>query len=204
MVKNTKTYPSADCGSDHNPLISFMNLKFKRVIRKCLQPKLNTDLLRFPNTIMQLKETLENNIDLITLSNNSDTEDQWKEHKGLIIETSKNLLGMKKREVRRSWMTEEILDLMKERRKYKNKSTYYKRIHKEIQAKIVEAKERWLIEKCKEIEHLQKIHACRELHKKLNELTFNKRNFSMCIEKTRWKTDNRQRGGNCGMGKIYL
>lgn len=54
---------------------------------------------------------------------------------------------------RKPWITNEILDLMDERRRLKNTDAQkYRTIHKEIQKKIKEAKEKQLLEECLEIE----------------------------------------------------
>lgn len=48
---------------------------------------------------------------------------------------------------RKPWITNEILDLMDERRRLKNiDAQKYRTIHKEIQKKIKEAKEKQLLE----------------------------------------------------------
>lgn len=51
-------------------------------------------------------------------------------------------------------MTEEIMQLMEERRKYKNNITNYKGIHKVIQRKIRKAKQKKTQKKYHEIEEL--------------------------------------------------
>lgn len=68
-------------------------------------------------------------------------------------------------------MTDEILLLMNERRKHKNKtdSNIYEDIQRLIRSKIRIAKNEWLHRKCSEIEQLQNQHADFKLHKKLKE-----------------------------------
>ncbi|CAG9840259.1 unnamed protein product [Diabrotica balteata] len=67
-------------------------------------------------------------------------------------------------------MTEEILNIMDERRKYRGKNeTTYKQIHKNIRIKIQQAKETWLSERCQEIEELEQRHDTFNLHKKVKE-----------------------------------
>lgn len=59
---------------------------------------------------------------------------------------------------RKSWMTDEILELMEERRKVKNKENEYRTINNIIKKKIREAKEQEVKEKRIEIEALQNKH----------------------------------------------
>lgn len=57
------------------------------------------------------------------------------------------------------WMTEEILLLMNERRKYKHKDyNKYKEIHKKITRLIREAKETWMEKRCQVLEELPRKH----------------------------------------------
>ena len=53
-------------------------------------------------------------------------------------------------------MTEDILSLMDQRRKAKGNRQEYERINSEVRKRCDEAKEKWLDDKCKEIDILQK------------------------------------------------
>lgn len=69
-------------------------------------------------------------------------------------------------------MTEEILDLMEERRKYKNVNDQkYKQVNTEIRREIRKAKENFNKEKCLEIEMLDMLHDSFNMHKKIKEMT---------------------------------
>ena len=76
----------------------------------------------------------------------------------------------------KSWMTQEILDMMNERKVRKN-SPDYKLIDKEIKRKCKERKEEWYNDLCKEIEELEREHKIRELHEKVKKMTDRKRNI---------------------------
>lgn len=73
-------------------------------------------------------------------------------------------------------MTEEILDLMEERRIQKGKKPEYLRLQNMIRRKIREAKE--MIAKCEEIEYYQSKYDDFIVHKKVRELTGNFRKKS--------------------------
>ena len=53
----------------------------------------------------------------------------------------------------KKWMTEEILNLMEDRRKSKSNIDLYKILNTQIKDKCNEAKEQWINEQCKEIEN---------------------------------------------------
>lgn len=80
----------------------------------------------------------------------------WKEMKD-IMNIVKNMIGCQVKNRRHSWMTDEILSLMNNRRKYKNQTdkSNYKHIQKLIRTKIRLTKNVWLKQECEDIEKLQ-------------------------------------------------
>uniref|UniRef100_A0A6P7GAQ2 Uncharacterized protein LOC114337589 n=1 Tax=Diabrotica virgifera virgifera TaxID=50390 RepID=A0A6P7GAQ2_DIAVI len=71
---------------------------------------------------------------------------------------------------KKSWMTNEILDMMEERRKSKDQDmSLYKRIDKDIKKAIRIAKDTRLREQCAEIQQLQHKHDSFNMHKKVKE-----------------------------------
>lgn len=82
-----------------------------------------------------------------------------------------NRLGYRTKSKKQKWMTDEILLLMDERRKHKDKAdnNMYKEIQRLIRSKIRIAKNEWLKRECSEIEQLQNQHDNFNLHEKLDE-----------------------------------
>ena len=73
---------------------------------------------------------------------------------------------------KKEWMTEEILQLMDTRRKYKNRNPdKYRETHGKIKLKIREAKENWLKDKCYEIERLEAKYDFHNMHKEIRHMT---------------------------------
>jgi len=71
------------------------------------------------------------------------------------------VIGTQKKNARKPWMTDEIVELINERRKYKNQNStreqqQYKRIRNDIQKKIKKSKEEWLDEQCKKSRRMPK------------------------------------------------
>ncbi|KAL1458712.1 hypothetical protein WDU94_008838 [Cyamophila willieti] len=77
------------------------------------------------------------------------------------------------RHKKKSWMTDEILELMEERRINKGNQIEYRRIQNIIRKKIREAKEKEMSEKCEDIEYYQSKYDEFNVHKKVRELTGN-------------------------------
>ena len=72
-------------------------------------------------------------------------------------------------------MTDEILNMMEERRKYKRSENQYREIDKEIKRKCTEEKEKWLNTMCIEIESNRNTDS-RKLHSKIKEIAGKRKN----------------------------
>lgn len=70
-------------------------------------------------------------------------------------------------------MTDEILDLMEDRRlaKLGGDNTKYREIQRSVRRKIKEAKLNWITEQCEEAEKLLEVHDSFNFHKKIKEIT---------------------------------
>ena len=72
-----------------------------------------------------------------------------------------------KKETKQSWMTKDILEKMRERKKAKsNDQAKYNRLRKEIEMDCRRPKDEWWHTKCEEVETLQSQHKTREMHEK--------------------------------------
>ena len=74
------------------------------------------------------------------------------------------------RKENKKWITDEILNLMEERRQSKSNKTKYKMLAKQIKKKCNEAKEKWLNEQCLEIEAKQNRDS-KYIHEKIKEVS---------------------------------
>ena len=82
-------------------------------------------------------------------------------------------------------MTDHILNLMENRKQFKNSDKdEYNRLNKQINLTCEEAKDKWLVNQCEEVEQLEKQYKSREMHKKVKELTSKntKKKASGCIK----------------------
>uniref|UniRef100_A0A8D8XFQ8 Craniofacial development protein 2 n=1 Tax=Cacopsylla melanoneura TaxID=428564 RepID=A0A8D8XFQ8_9HEMI len=164
-IKGVKTYPSGDISSDHNVLIADIRLKLKAEKKSQYSGKIDLQDLkenreRFTN-ILESKLQTDKEV--------TDIEDNWNQMKSTIqtvLSTAK-----KGRHKKKKWMTDEILDMMEDRRQYKNSNwEIYRRKNKEIRKKIREAQQLYFEQNCREMEELEKKHDTFNMHKKVREV----------------------------------
>lgn len=141
-----RTYPGADINSDHVPLMGAFKIRMKRTNPKRKQ-RYDLRRLKDPNIKQEVKIELNEKINTEQNSNNLDIEMEMDELRKHVQEVKEKYLKPNKTK-RKLWMTDEILDLMEERRLNKGKACEYKRIQSQNRRKIREAKEKEHKEKC--------------------------------------------------------
>ncbi|XP_047996924.1 uncharacterized protein LOC125234635 [Leguminivora glycinivorella] len=177
-VINVKTYPGADVGSDHNPVVAKLKLKLKQV-KKPAQNRVNFDLNKLKNedTKNKTKGYLNNEIYKMVSTDSEfqqqEVESHWEKLKSIILNTAETQLGYsKKPKSNNEWITDDILNLMKERKEYKDTNKKkYKELDNIIRNKIRKERDSYLQNKCDEIEKLDAKHDSLNLHKKIKDFT---------------------------------
>ena len=158
-VNSTRTFPGADCNSDHVPIVIEMAVKLKKPRKRKLKPKVNIKLLKSDSNIKDLYnvavrnkfEALENEAEESTMQSVYDNLS------AAIEEASAEILPKVTRTPNRPWMTEAILRLMDDRRRCKGTDDQlYRELNRTIHQECRIAKERWMDEKCTEVEDLSK------------------------------------------------
>ncbi|GFO06939.1 endonuclease-reverse transcriptase [Plakobranchus ocellatus] len=169
-----KTYPSADCYSDHVPVVGKFKLKLKKNSKPFTNIKFDLAILKTNQTIREKYQiSVQNKFE--ALGDAEEVEQQWENFKSAIMEAATDVIPKVKRKAKQKWMTEEILNLMEERRCAKGNKEKYEQIHKKVQEKCNMSKENWINEKCKEIEQQRK-HVPQTMYRNIEELT-GKRTF---------------------------
>lgn len=165
-IKYTKTYPGADVGSDHNLLVSYIRVRLKKIINRNKTNRPNLEIIEnSKENISNLLQTKISNIEP-----KEEVNEQWLIFKNVIQESIPDLKQALRK--KKTWMTDEILNLMDQRRRYKNQDEIrYNNLNKEIRRKIRDAKSLWIEGKCNEIEELERKHDSFNLHKKVKEMT---------------------------------
>lgn len=95
-----------------------------------------------------------------TLDNNK-VEEKWKNIKQILKNKAEEVSGSREEEARKPYITEQIIELINERRKYENQNNIenkqkYNRIRNVVQRKAKEAKEKWLDNQCSVVEEYLK------------------------------------------------
>ncbi|GFO16281.1 craniofacial development protein 2-like [Plakobranchus ocellatus] len=169
-----KTYPSADCYSDHVPVVGKFKLKLKKNSKPSANIKFDLAILKTNQTIREKYQiSVQNKFE--AFGDAEEVEQQWENFKSAIMEAATEVIPKVKRKSKQKWMTEEILNMMEERRCAKGNKEKYEQIHKKVQEKCNMSKENWVNEKCKEIEQQRK-HAPQTMYRNIEEIT-GKRTF---------------------------
>lgn len=126
----------ADIRSDHNPVIMTCELKLKKLFKsksRCIDlGKLKTQ---------RTKEEFEQTTDKILEENKTNMtqaiEDIWNKVKEGISRASEEVLKKEHQNKKKAWLSDEVLKLIDERKKYKNATSdqgkqEYKRLKNEV------------------------------------------------------------------------
>ena len=179
--KNVQTYPGADVGSDHSLLMAKIQVQLKIPKRKMMAEQKDLDCLKTEEMKQRYAVEVNNKYEALLMEEdeqipNSDHK-MWDCVRQSIKHATEVVLPKKrKKEHGNKWMTEEILDLMEDRKKAKSEEEYQQR-DKEIKAMCKKAKEEWYNSKCEEIEDLERRHDVKRMHEKVKDLTDRKRHI---------------------------
>ena len=171
-VTSAKTFPGADCFSDHNPVVASIRIKLKKTRKKhekCL--KLDLSFLKNRDIQEKYKIAVKNRFDI--LGHLEDINDKWKIFKEAVNESALEYLPEKQKVAKQKWMSEEILEIMEKRRANKHNKEEYNRLDKVISEKCKEAKESWLDLKCQNIERAHYLNPS-EIYKRIDEICYRK------------------------------
>lgn len=170
-VKRASTYPGADVPSDHVLLIAVLKLTLAKQRKRTTQRRIALEKMHDPMIKTEVSEEINTQLQTITSNTAEEPTQSWTKVMDIITKSMEDKLGYKTRNKKQKWMTDEILLLMDERRKYKNEAqgNKYKIIQTLIRSKIRIAKNEWLKRECAEMEQLQNQHDDFNLHKKLKE-----------------------------------
>jgi ribosomal protein L20A (L18A) len=156
-VKNSHAYPGADADTDHNLVMMSAFLTLKNVKRKKIMKR--WDRQRLKSRQVEFGEAVDKKLKSAT---SGSAEQKWQALKNAVLTQAKRVVGYKKgRQLKKPWVTEEMLKKMEERRKVKHQSTEgakkeYRRLNNELRRATDKAREVWWEEQCKELEELQR------------------------------------------------
>ena len=175
-VKQVRTYPGADVGSDHNPVVMTLQVKLKHPEKRKMNAQLDMNMLTnetIRNTYnIAVQNRFQELMNVKTPQEQDDADNQWIALRESMTSAAEEVLPKKKREQKQPWITQEILEKMKERKIAKNVDPVrYKQLKKEVDSDCRKAKEEWWNKKCETVEQLESSHASRAMHEKIKEIT---------------------------------
>ncbi|XP_030759769.1 uncharacterized protein LOC115885121 [Sitophilus oryzae] len=169
-IKRASTYPGADVPSKHVLLVAVMKIALSSQRKPTTQRRMALERMRDPIVKSEMSDEINTQIQAMIPNMGKEPTQSWTKIIDVISNSMQNKLGYEAKNKKQRWMTDEILLLMDERRKYKNKTDgMYKDIQRLIRTKIRIAKNKWLKRECSELEQLQNQHDNFNLHKKLKE-----------------------------------
>ncbi|XP_049776112.1 uncharacterized protein LOC126163201 [Schistocerca cancellata] len=130
-------------------------LKLKKLQKGGNLRRWDLDKLKEPEVVQSFSESIREQ--LTGMGERNTVEEEWVALRDEVVKAAEDQVGKKTRASRNLWVTEEILNLIDERRKYKNAvneagKKEYKRLKNEIDRKCKMAKQGWLEDKCKDVE----------------------------------------------------
>ncbi|KAG1673509.1 Craniofacial development protein 2 [Nymphon striatum] len=168
-IKSSKSLPGADCDTDHVPVRCTFQIKLKILKKPKNNPKYQINLLKSDKKLKdQFYVAVKNKFE--TLESITEAEELWNKMKDLLNDSIKENIPKINKKEHKKWMSKEILDLMEERRKVKNKVTEYKNLNRLIKRKCNNAKENWINEQCQEIEHKKNTDS-KYMHSKIKDIS---------------------------------
>ncbi|KAI5742530.1 hypothetical protein M8J77_008273 [Diaphorina citri] len=171
-IKNAKTYPGADVRTDHTLLAAEIRTRMKQLKKKPTCKKWNTEKLRTREAEQYQSEIEEH---LLNVAPRENVKEEWNTIKDTILEALEKNVGKKTARTKKEWITQEMLDKMEERRKWKSDNTengrkQYKRLNNELRRETDKAREMWMKEQCEKIEELEKYSKTEEMYKVVKNL----------------------------------
>lgn len=155
-VMNAKTRPGIDSNTDHVLLVAKLRLKALKQQKRKGPTRYDLDKLSENNTREEFQLDIHNRFTALMqdwTANETYPDEIWNSMKSALAETAEAKLGKKTSRKPKSYISEEVLKLAKEKSaaRRNNKREEYKRLKKEIRAKIRRDKETWLEQECSKI-----------------------------------------------------
>ncbi|XP_012552779.1 uncharacterized protein LOC105842946 [Bombyx mori] len=118
-ITNVKTFPGADCGSDHSLLVAKFALRLKAIKKKCLKPM----CMLTPAEQKQVQCPLDEAIVQTSPLANLDSDEQWRHLKDQINETFEKVSNKHplKPCPKQTWMSDKTLKLIQDRKELRSR-----------------------------------------------------------------------------------
>jgi hypothetical protein len=151
-VSNCKTYPGADCDSDHHLLVATLKIRLgkKRKLETPLRLNLEGLYDKAEVYVVKVKNRLEA---LEMMDEPRSPEELWMKTKEILLDTAKEVVGFKKRVSKKTWISSDTFELINEKREAKHKDPVkYKELKAEVQRRLRLDKQKQIEDMCDELE----------------------------------------------------
>lgn len=155
---NTRTFPGADIGSDHDLVMTTIKLKLKAE-RRPKNPRIRFDLekLKDPEVAEIFQAQVGGKFAALNLLD-SDVDTLASDFRDVLMTAADEVLGKQRKKIK-PWVTQEVLDLCDKRRQLRAQKhtndearVQYQQAHRDVRKKMKEVKEEWIEEQCKTID----------------------------------------------------
>jgi hypothetical protein len=155
-VKSAQSYPGADADTDHNLVAMRVKLKLKKLKRGKNRRKWDMEKLKANQK--QFRFGIENDVQRNVTGT---VEEKWSSLRDIILKNARIHVGYRQgKRAKKPWITEAMLQKMRERRKWKSKNTMegrtkYKQLNNELRRETEKARAEWWERECEELEGLE-------------------------------------------------
>jgi hypothetical protein len=120
-VTNSRSFPSAGIGSDHQLVMANIKLKLRTNRPLIRTKKIDIDKLKTDPIRLVYEQKLEEKWLVALTEDTEDIDTESRTTTDIIKETSEEVLGTKIKMKQKEWLSDVTLELLKERREYKSK-----------------------------------------------------------------------------------
>ena len=177
-VTNARSFPSADVGSDHQLVLANIKLKFKSKQNRNYPKKYDIFKLTNTETKHRYEVQIGGKFGPLLTDEETDVNTLWEGIKVAIGETSKELLGYKKSQKPKPWISDEVIRLSEERSRLKKdilpnpeKRPKYNFLTREIKRKTKGCKDSWLKDLCVKVENANQATKTKEVYSTIKKIT---------------------------------
>ena len=130
-IKSSKSMPGADYDSDHAPVLCKLLVKLRKLKKPQLQTKFNIMKLK-PDKELKDQFVIEVKNRFDGLAELTEAEELFEKMKESLNEVMADKVPKMQKKQHKKWMTEEILNLLEDRRKAKSNIDLYKTLNTQI------------------------------------------------------------------------
>jgi hypothetical protein len=171
-ISNCKTYPGADCDTDHNLLVATLKIRIGRQKKEEIIKRLNVEELQGYKGLAYEMEVTNRFKALNMVAEERSPNEVWKETKEVLLTAAEEIVGYKKRDKEKHWITEETHKLIIKKREAKQRDREeYKERKAEKQRLLRRDKQNQMEEMCEKVEAENKRGNSRYLYRAVKSIT---------------------------------